>query len=318
MANAEITSASGSLGASGLKSLMTLLADQFIQAARVRGKMAMRINTAAASGAVASFGDTARVLLSTPDVSGATLSTTLTDGNSLVLNDAPGTSIDVVLNTHRTAAFGYTQIAQALDGGASFPEVLQSRLYALFNAIEADIGAVVTSGFTTNVVGTYNSAMTEANAVLAMGNLFSQGVPEGDPLWAFVNQGANAWQALVQLAGFREFQITGVESPIVSANYGGGTQWHGASYVMSQAVKRSTNNIDNFICHKDAICMAMRPLPLPSDTGPTAANFRDPDSGIEFQILKQWNTTKLADEFIVHALYGISVGQEKYGCLFKS
>jgi hypothetical protein len=317
VADAVITTASASLGATGLKSLMTLLADEFIKAARNRGRIVKYVNTQAASRAVAQFGDTARIILA-PDTASAPL---LTDGNDLVLDDNPGTSVDVVLNKHRTAAFGYTQIAQALDGGHVLPAEIQSRMAALMNGIESDVCAAVSSGFTTNVVGSYGSNITEANVVIAMGKLFDAGVPEGDPLWAFVSSKPTAWQALVQVARFSEWQVTGRESPLVSANYANGTFWHGATWLMSQNVAYTdvtTDTNDNFIFHRDALAVALRPLPIPESPAVQAANFLDQESGIEFQILKQWNTKKLAEEIVIHALYGVSAAKESYGCLLKS
>jgi hypothetical protein len=315
MANATITK--DSLGNSGaLKSLMTLLADGFIQAARTRGRILKYIRTQNETQAVAQLGDTARVLLASDSVAINDLS----DGSDRVLDDTVGTSVDVVLNKHKIGAFSMTQIATALDGGRTLPMQVNSYINGLLNTIEADICALAHTGFTTNVVGAYDTALTEPNAIAAMEKLFNNNVPAGEPIHAFIKPGINSWAALVQLAGFREHQITGKESPIVSAQYGEGTFWHGATWQMSQNVKQvnSTPNaqISNFLFHRDALACAMKALPIP-DTGAEAANFVDPESGIQFQILKQWNHTKLAEELVIHALYGCSVAKEKWGCLFK-
>jgi hypothetical protein len=317
MADAVITTTS--LGSGGLKSLMTLLAGDFISALRNRGRVLTAVNTQAGSGAVAAFGDTARVVLAPDNLT----TNVLTDGNTKVLDDTVGSSIDVVLNKHRVAAFGYTQIAEALDGRYTMPAEVQARIFAILNDVESDALAIAQTGFTTNTTGTYTSNLTEAVVVAGMTKLYDAGVPEGEPITGFLKQGSTSWGALVQLGAFREFNVIGQKSPIVSQDEGGsvseaGYYWHGCNWKMSQGVHQSVSNVDNVMLHKDAIAVAMRPLPIPTAPGVEAANFRDEASTVEFQLLRQWNTAKLAEEIVCHVLYGVSAGKEQYGNLLKA
>lgn len=315
---ADLVITKDNLGNSGLKSLMTLLADNFIKAARNRGRILKYIRTQNESTAVAQFGDTARVLLSPDNV----VVNDLTDGNSKVLDNTTGSSVDIVLNKHKYCAFGMTQIAQALDGGRALPLQVDSRITALLNTIEGDICALAHTGFTSNVVGAYDTPITEPNCLSAFTKLVDAGVPQGEPLTAFVRHGINSWSALAQLASFREFQMTGKESPTVSAGYGEGNFYHGINWIMSQNVSQVNETpiaqISNFVFHADALACAMKALPVPMSGGVEAANFQDPESGIELQILKQWNKDTLSDELVIHALYGCGVAKEVYGCLFKA
>lgn len=310
MANAPITSAAASLGSSGLNSLLTYFMDSFESQKRNRNSILIHCNTDA-SALVAQQGQTVTIPLYA-----TTASSLITDGDAIVGDDSTGSTSSVTLNKHRATKFSLTQVAQALDGNKVVNGLLQGRINGVLNDIETDVCSVVTSGFTTNTVGTYNSAITEANATLAMGNLFAQKVPEGE-LVALVHPSVNAWQALVQIPEFADYQNTGMVSQNNQANYGSiGQYWHGARWFMSQGVNKSGTSVDNFVMHKNAICVAMRAFDAPMAPGVQAVPMNI--DGVALQVLLQWNGDRLADEMVVHALYGYAVGEEKFGALFKS
>jgi len=243
-------------------------------------------------------------------------SSLVTDGNALVSDDSVGSSVSITLNKHRAVKFSLTQVAQALDGNKVVDGLLEGRIAGILNDIEADVMSVVTSGFTTNTVGTYNNAITEANAASAIGKLYESKIPEGFIPTALVRHDANAWQALVQIAEFADAQNTGEVSEVGKETYGRGKIWHGARWFMSQSMPKSGTSIDNAIFHPNAICAAFRAFETPMAPGVQAIPMVM--DGVPLQMLLQWNGDRLADEVVIHSLYGYGVGKEDWGCLFKS
>ncbi|HEY3322079.1 MAG TPA: hypothetical protein VGP72_16550 [Planctomycetota bacterium] len=316
MSNLVITEST--LGDEGLKSLMILLAEGFLAAKRARGHPINFVNSNSPSQAIAEFGQTARVLLS-PSVA----STLVSPGADLVYDDTVGTSVDVTLNKFRRTAFGYSQVAEALDGGHSVASVTEGHMSGLFNDIEADVLSIATS-LHTNVVGTYGADVTDEVIAAAFGKLADAYVPEGAPLVGYLHQGPSAWQAFTAIPYVRQYYNTGEKSPDKIATYGSSPILHKSiGWMLSQSVKRTSGTFtyahtNNIAFHRDAILMAMKPLRVPTVKGVEAMNFRDADSGIEFQILKQWDPKQTAEILVIQALYGIALGREDWAVLIKS
>lgn len=321
MGNALVTASTAS---TGIGSIMTVLADDFLEAKRNKGRILKFCNTDGEQ--IKAAHGTARFMLApsnttvNDEVDGTTpnLDDTLVSGNPLNAG-----YVDISLNVHKTVVFGFTQIEQALDGGRSIPPVIQGRMYSLFNVIEQDICALASTA-TTNVLGTPATALSESTYDSARADLVEAQVPDHVPLTAFYSPGPYSFVALSNLAGFRQWAYTGRTSPDVETTYGDGTYWKGARHFESQNVKRTGANTDsvdtvyNFLFSKDAILVAMLDLPIPTSPGVEAMNFRDPDSGIAFQILKYYDQAHGGDVMKIHSLYGKGFGREDWIALLLS
>lgn len=316
MANAIMTEST--FGSAGMNIIVTLIADQFISALRNRVRVLNYVRSV--GDALANGGDTVRVPIA-PTVA----SFLMTDGQSVVMDDTAGTTASVVLNRHRQVAFGETLMAMAKT--ANTPQMaveMQSRLYGLFNDIESDVMSAAITGFVTNVFGTYNTPITEANFVAAIGSIMNNKAPQDKPIMAFVAPNANGWQALAQIADFSQASARGYQmmSPTLAngnpADYGVMVPWHGTYVSASNNVNVIGTSTNNVLLYPDALCVAFRAIPIPNNEAVEAANFVDSDSTIAFQIIKSWNKDRLANEIVIHALYGYAVGRDAWGCLLKS
>ena len=312
MADAPITSGAASLGASGLDNLLTFVEDTFIGPKRNRMPILGFINSDA-SEMVAQRGQTVNVHIH-PEVS----SRLLTDGDSLVADDDVGSTVAVTLNKHRYSKFSFTQIAQAM---MSSPDVLNSqitnRVASILNDVEADVMSVITSGLTTNVVNAYNTAPDEDD-VLECTELLDDALCPPERI-GIMRHGAKGYNALAKLSGFASAESRGMGgSPEALAGpaYARGVDWHGITWHKSQAMPKSSTNTDNVVMNRDAIVGAFRPLQLPLAPGVEARTIVA--DGLAMQVLLQWNGDKLADEFVIHLLYGYAIGKEQWGVLLKS
>src|ERR1035437_10353906 len=147
MSAALITGATAGLGATGQGTIMTVLAEGFLKALRNRGRILRFCNTDAEM--TPGPHGTARVIVAPSNLT----VNDETDGTTPALDDSVGTFYDVAINEHKTVLVGFTQIAQALDGGKGIPPNVNGRMASLFNVIEKDVAALA-STFSTNVFGT--------------------------------------------------------------------------------------------------------------------------------------------------------------------
>lgn len=313
MANALITSASTGLGASGQGTIMTVLADAFLKTKRNKGRILTKCNTDAEM--TPGPHGTARVLVAPSNL---TVSDE-TDGTTPNFDDTVGTYYDVAISEHKSCVVGFTQIAQALDGGRGIPPNVTGRMASLFNTIEKDVAALAAT-FSTNVFGTPGTAITQATFNAARSSLVTAQVPEGDELNAFYINGANSWDAISQLPNFNLYFNTGRQSPQIEADFGSGNgvMWKNARHFESQNVDVAGNINYNFLFHRDALLVAMLDLPISTSPGVEMMNFADPESGIKWQIMKYWDQAHGGDVLKIHSLYGRRVGRDEFGALMES
>lgn len=239
-----------------------------------------------------------------------------TEGATLTLDNTVATTATVTLNKLRQFAFSRGTVAGAIAGNVQLQMQLDSAVRGCLNDFEADCLSVITSGFTTNVSGSYNSDITQA-IVLAATSALDEAKAPVMPRIGLVRHNAHAWNALVQLAGFSQYNTTGQVSPLVSENFGQGHDYAGCKWFKTQALPKSTNNIDNCILTPGSVAVAMRPLEMPV-AGAMAQNVVDAESGIAFQIVAQHDIYTGTNVFVVKMLYGVSVVNEKFGALIKS
>lgn len=313
MANAPITTSATGIGASGINSLLSLFMAQFNSIKRAGGRPIAYMNTDASS-TLAKYGQTANVPLY------SNVNTTLiSDGNAVSLDDTTGSSVTVTLNKHRVTKFSATQIVQALTAGdqSVINNLIGARIASLLNDIEADILSLATTGFTSTVKGSYNTALTESVITDTMASYMSN-LPPRDVLPTFlVRHDLNAWGALLQLSAFRDWQVTGQVSPTATDPYlNQGVKRYGANFVVTQSLPKSGTSIDNVLFHPNAICVAMRQFEQPISPGVQAIPMVQ--DGIAFQMLLQWNGDRLADEIAIHSLYGFAAGRQEWGAQVKS
>jgi hypothetical protein len=302
-------------------SIMTVLANGFLRSKRNKGRILRYCNTQCSEIDVAH--GTARMLVAPANLT----MNNVTDGTSAAVSyDATvGSYVDVNLNQHLYTIFGYAEIANCLDKGRSLDALMEGRLTSMFNTVEGLI-ATLGSTFSTNQGGTINSALTETVYDAARTAIINAQVPDAEALHAFYAPGTNSWVAMTNLANFHEYRITGRQDPHVAQDFGtdasGGIWWKSAYHHESQNVVASTvsgvSGHANFLFHRDAILVAMVDMALPRSPGVEAANFRDSDSGISFQIKRYWDKDLDADMVKIDCLLGLSKGRDEWGALLLS
>jgi hypothetical protein len=303
------STAAGSLGSSGLGALVTFFGDRALAVKRNRGGLLSVVNRNYEN-QVATVGTAVNVPIIT-----AASTTLLTDGSSVSRDDTIGTFKALTLNKYRTYTFSFSQVAQAIAGNSPVSMEIDQRIADMLNDIEYDVASLATAAITTNTVGSYNSAFTEANAVSAISKL--DVTKTGMPRHGFLSPTANGWASAIKISNFVNSQYIGGATPLSNDPSMYGTHyWNGVYWHMTQAVNiAGGTDCDGFIVGPDAILFASRPLAAPMSSNVTMLNINA--DGIAMQLSVSWDKDYLADQMTLSVLYGFSIGEEKYGCQFK-
>lgn len=302
-----VTIQSTSSGASGANLLMRWVKEQVVvPAVRNWGSPLKYVTNV--SDAVAERGNIVGVTVA-PNV----LASDLVDGQATINDDTPGSTVNVTLSQQKISKFSITSVDAALAGGVQFAMKQQAAVNAVLNAVEEDVMATGLAGSTSNTyVGSANTAITEAVIVSAVQTILDQRPPANEPLIAQIRSGTTSWGALMQLSNFVQAytiasgNAVGATGPAHESSYGQGKLWHFAQWYLSHAVPKVSTTTSNLLWHPKALAVAMR-VPVAPVTGAIAETVMDAEKGIVLQIIQQWDGARLANEFIVRALYGAAV-----------
>jgi len=306
--------------ATGNKVILQFLADYFVAAARNRGNPLAKFTNV--SQAIAQKGDTARVPVTT-----TVSSATLVDGAQRVLNDSVPDTVDITLNTNRYNAYSMTDVAQLLSGGAIDLSLFEGRAAGLLNDTEADVMANFVSGSSSNIAGTYGSAVTEANVALLMSKIYAQKPPKA-LCHGFISP--LAWSQMVQISNFNAGSVRGYlagePAPSLSTEYGEPDRpWHGCFWHLCNSISAptvsATVQTSNVVAHPGAVAIAMRPLDTESEHGASGyvtVPFADAQAGVAGSVVYAKNFLNYSDEITIRLLYGYEIVKEVWTGLLKS
>lgn len=322
MANAEINYGDFNY-ATGNKIILQYIADYIVMAQRNRGNPLRKFTNV--SNTLASNGDVARV-----QVTATTASNTLTDGNTRVLDDTVDTTVDITMSTQRYNSYGVTDMAKLLSGDVEAASLFEGRWAGLMNDIESDFMALFTTGSTTNVVGTYGTAITEANFSTLASKLLTQKPPK-TPFHFFTSP--LGYSQISQIANYNSGSVRGYlpgePSPLLERDYGDASEntrpWHNCyihscNSVVETSVSGNGNTI-NVMASPASVAIAMRPLDtgeFGGSSGYIAVPFVDADAGVAGSVVYAKNFQTFASEITVRALYGFGIVKEVWTGLLLS
>lgn len=300
-------------GLTNMQVLPVRVAAEFLKAKRNYGKLVNFCNKDAAKELVSGPGRVVNVPLA--PLGGG--SATLTDGNSIVLDNTIENGVAVTLDTYRYCAIALSDVARSLSSPSGFESLMAGRMASLLNDIEADVSAAADAAFTTNVVGTYTAGLNEDIVAQAAEKLATARAPEGR--WAgFLHP--EAMYELSRVPRATEARIVGAVqnlAPVATGPVGTYIPMHGINFHMSQAVAKSTNNIDNLVFHPDALLFASRPIaPQYDGLGVISKSFNVDGMWVNVRISA--NNNILGAQIVISCLYGVDAGREDWGCVIRS
>ena len=219
--------------------------------------------------------------------------------------DVTSTAKTITLNKHKhfTAAFTDLEIAK---GGMDMLErtFVQPAVHSVVNAMMDDLLALVLNATYSN-----NTVVTAANfgaddvATLA-GDLTTLNVPRGGR--AMVIKPAY-YAALAKDNAIQASYAFGNPGAIQDNNI---PRVHGFDVLEYSDIPANSENLEGFVCGKEALIIAGRQPALPENWAGSVESVQDPDTGITLQ-LRNWYEGKDGAQYITATLiYGVSAGTD--------
>ena len=219
--------------------------------------------------------------------------------------DVSSTAKTITLNKHKhfTAAFTDLEIAK---GGMDMLErtFVRPAVHAVVNAMLDDLLAlVVNATYSNNTVVTAANFGADDVATLA-GDLTTLNVPRS-PRSMVIKPAYYA--ALAKDNAIQASYAFGNPGAIQDNNI---PRVHGFDVLEYSDIPANSENLEGFVCGKEALIIAGRQPALPENWAGAVESVQDPDTGITLQ-LRNWYEGKDGAQYITATLiYGVSAGTD--------
>lgn len=233
---------------------------------------------------------------------GAISSNSLAQNGSVTLQQPQSTTVPVTLTDHQEVTIAELDYLKSVaQGGSSLPGYTEDAVIALGGDIETSLAGLWSSFPTQNDAGGSNPQIDIINV---RKSFTSQRVPQMAGRFGYVSAGFMA----------KLLQQTPFLTPYLAANQPGmvdGAVMKLSGFQLFEGqlvVKSGSPGVDrNLFYTRNAMVLATRPQPLPDPgTGAIGANVID-GNGIALQVVKSYNSAKLANQITVHVVYGVAM-----------
>lgn len=212
-------------------------------------------------------------------------------------NNPTETKVTVTINQHWTSSVfieDFAEIQSAYDLAALYSEKCG---YAVAEKMDSFVATTMTSGFTTNVTGTYGTALSYATVRAAKLLLDRAKVPLEDRVFVVTPKGHDDLLGIDQFTRYDAMGASGQPSSFETGKVG---------YILGMKVYMSQNLVitagtpeqnNNLMFHKDSFALAVQ-------------------KDMSFE--RQRKTEYLADLVVASALWGGTILRNDHGVLVKS
>lgn len=230
------------------------------------------------------------------------------EDTAVTLQTPAASTVQVVLDKHKEVSFLVEDVAKAQANQDIIMGYIEDGIIAIAEEVDADLLALYT-GFSATPIdatgGIGAATVTEARRVLNAAK-----VPLGNRhiVW---HEDA-------------EKELLGIEK-FTSADYGAGTaianatigRRYGFDHFMDQNVPVATSEAKNIAFHRDAMTLAMRPMPaVPEGFGARSAVMNEDGFGI--RIIYSYNPDHLGAQVTMDVLYGVAELRDSHAVVIRS
>lgn len=230
-------------------------------------------------------------------------------GGDVTVQDASLSMVNLTLNKHKEATFIIDDIEKAKTKLNLFDANQKAAVKAIANAVETDLFGLVSS-FSTEI-GTAGTDLTDPTTKLAMKTLDDESVDANDRTLVVSSKDKSA---LLGIDRFTEVNKYGANTSIATGELG---QIYGFQTFMSQltpVVAGSPDTTKNVAFHKDAMALAVRPLPIEANSPNIQQTVvTDPESGLSVRVTMWYNGAKLGWQTTIDLLYGVKLVRDTFG-----
>lgn len=244
-------------------------------------------------------------------VRGALTASQKTSGSSVTLQNPTATKVDVSLNQHWEVTFAVEDIAKAQANQDVMDGYISDAIIVLGEKIESTLAALYSS-LTGSVVNSGGGDIVEDDILEARENLTNARAPQTD---RFLYLDPAQVSVMLKIDRFTTPANYGSGEPIQTGELGKihGFRCFESLFVPSAASPASKSNL---ALHRNAMVLAMRPLPEPKAPGAVASVIEK--DGMGMRVIYSYNADQLADQVTLDILFGVGVLRSALGLVIQS
>lgn len=234
-----------------------------------------------------------------------------TSGNAVTLQNPTATKVDVTLNQHFEVTFAVEDIAKAQANQDIMMGYIEDAVLVLGEKIESALAALYSS-LTGSTINSGGGDITEDDVLAARAALTNARAPRSD---RFMYLDPSQVNALLKLERFTTPEKYGTGMPVQEGELG---KIHGFRCFESLFVPSASSPAtkSNIAMHRNAMVLAMRPLPEPKAPGAVATVIEK--DGLGIRVVYSYNADQLADQVTLDILYGVGVLRSELGMVIES
>lgn len=232
-------------------------------------------------------------------------------GTSVTLQQPDSTGVAVTLNQHWEVSFIVEDIVKAQANQDVMDRYIEDGITALAEKIETSLASLYGS-LTGATVNSGGGNIEDADLLLARSRISESRAPMAG---RFLYLAPDQINAILVLTKFVNAEKYGANTPVQDGEFG---KIYGFRVFESLFVQSAGSpSVDkNLAMHKNAMVLAMRPLPTPKAGGVKVAVVDR--EGLMIRVLYSYNSMELGDQVTLDVLFGVNVLRPECGLVIES
>lgn len=232
-------------------------------------------------------------------------------GTGVTLQNPTATKVDVTLDQHFEVTFAVDDIAKAQANQDIMNGYIEDAVSVLAEKIETALASLYGS-LTGTVINSAGGDIIEDDILDAREALTNARAPRSN---RFLYLDPSQVNVLLKLERFTTPEKYGSGVPVQEGELG---KIHGFRVFESLFVQSagSPSLVQNIAMHRNAMVLAMRPLPEPKAPGAVATVIEK--DGLGIRVVYSYNADQLADQVTLDVLYGVGVLRSAQGMVIRS
>lgn len=242
-----------------------------------------------------------------------TLSVNNKAANTVVTLQTPtADTVDLTLNKHKEVSFLVEDVAKVQANQNLMQGYIEDGIKALGEQIDSDLLALYSGFSTTPIDATGGSGGITAETVTEARRLLNSAKVPQDQRYIVWHEDAEAELLGVEKFTSADFGDNG--DAIREATIG---RKYGFAHFMDQQVVVATSECKNLAFHRDAICLATRPLAeIPEGVGARSVVMEE--DGIGIRVIYAYNASYLGVQVTMDILYGVAELRDNHAVVIRS
>lgn len=240
----------------------------------------------------------------------------IAQGDDVTKQTPTATKVSVTLDQHFEVTFTLDDVTKVLQDPRSdaLDGYAEDAVIALVDEVEDALAGLYASVTASAIAFDETSTATKKASLLTLRKAFTDAkVPKVETKYLYMS--ATSTNEILEEDTFTQMQSTGSTDSITE---GAVRKLYGFEIFESQAVAEVTTVHKNLAYTKNAVVLAMRPLPeVPAGHGAVSSVVSDPEAGIGVRVVSSFDADKLRMQVTLDVLFGVAIVDQRRIRLFE-